>query len=454
MRKRSRSYRLLPLSIAAALAVTIDIPEANATGYFINQQSVRGLGRVDAGNVAAANDPGTIFFNPAGMTGLWREHDETHRNILGLGASVIVPRSDLDNAGTTATTPGTLGTPVPVSGPNQSDPSDPAFVPQLYFARNMLNRDLVLGIGVTAPFGLSAEYDRDWFGRYDAIEASLQTVNVGPAIAYKINDVVSIGGGIDFQYADSELEVAIPNPLTPGGPTPATDGTFRAEGDDWTVGFNLGLIIEPSSSLRIGLHYRSEMDHDIEGTATTSGLTGPLAALNGTTDATTTLELPWIAGVGVAWEVNHDLSLYGDVTVFGWSDQDEVRISFSNGAPDVVRTPNFRDTYAVALGAEYRLNANWQIRGGMKYDRTPTTDGSRDTTFADDDRFWLGIGATYQPSKAIAIDVAFTHVFVDDTQVVLDRDFFTGSPLASSVAVDANVESTVNTIAIGLRYAF
>ena len=447
------SYRL-SVTFATFVALQIGV-EAQATGFFINQQSVPGLGRTDAGNVAAANDPSTIFFNPAGMTQLWTEKNPSRRPKTSIGIHVIIPRSDLDNNGSTASTPGTLGMPVPFVGANEKDPTDPTPIPNLYAAWVLPGNKVYVGLGVTSPFGLSAKYEETWFGRYDSIEAELKTIDIAPTIAFKATDRFSIGVGIDIQYADTTLVTAIPNPVVPGGPTPATDGRFTVEGDDWSVGFNAGILMNFGERVRFGLSYRSGVDHDIKGKSSTQGLTGPLAAFNAVTGAATSLHLPAILTTGIAYELkSKKLTLYGDLSWYEWSDFDTARIQFSNGAPDAVRSPNFRDTYSIAVGAEYNWTKAFTIRGGLKYDRTPTQDGFRDTTFADDNRFWLGVGGSYRYSDARELDFAFVHVFVDSTQVDVTRTFFNGSPLASSIRTRAAVDSTVNTVAVNFRYNF
>ena len=78
--------------------------------------------------------------------------------------------------------------------------------------------DVVVGLGVIHPFGLGIEYDRAWFGRYDSVKSDLLTVNFGPAVSVQVTDWLSLGGGIDIQYADTTLEVALPNTFNPGGP--------------------------------------------------------------------------------------------------------------------------------------------------------------------------------------------------------------------------------------------
>jgi long-chain fatty acid transport protein len=200
---------------------------ASANGFFINQQSVRGLGRVDAGNTVAVDDLGTIFFNPAGLTGLWEEPDRRDRILVSAGVHVIVPRNHQRNRGSVAATPGTLGAFVPVGGADARNPTGPTPVPNLYAAAPLLDRRAAVGFGINAPFGLATSFDRDWHGRYDAIDASLRTVNVSVVGAYRLDSGLSVGGGVDLQYARTALTTAVPNPLTPGGPTAVTFRKYK-----------------------------------------------------------------------------------------------------------------------------------------------------------------------------------------------------------------------------------
>ena len=67
-------------------------------------------------------------------------------------------------------------------------------------------------LGVTAPFGLSNEYERGWFGRYDSTKSDLRVLDISPVIATKMGDTFSIGGGPNFQRASAVLESALPCP--------------------------------------------------------------------------------------------------------------------------------------------------------------------------------------------------------------------------------------------------
>jgi long-chain fatty acid transport protein len=432
---------------------------ASATGFFINQQGLKELGRVGAGNAAAADSLGTIYFNPAGLTGIWDDEpadrpQDAARSRIGIGTHLIVPRSKQQDTGSTAATPGTLGAALPSGGADGRNPTNPTPVPTAYWAHEVERKRLAIGAGITAPFGLAARFPSAWFGRYDAIEAALQTVNLTAVAAYRFDSGVSVGGGIDFQYAHSLLVTAIPNPLTPGGPTAATDGRSETRGHDWTPGFNLGVIAPLTQQTRIGLHYRSGMKHELQGSTTVSGLTGPLAPFNGTVGARADLRLPAIGTVALRHAWSDDLQLLASVDWFDWSRFGEVRVRFDNGSPDAVRATRYRDTFSAAVGAEYRVSPQLSARGGIRYDQTPTTSGFRDTTVPDANRVWLGVGASWRSSSTSAWNFAFNHVIFRAADVGVTRTFFDGTPLASTVTVNGRARSVVNTVAVEYRRAF
>lgn len=452
------------LGLAAALPLL-----AQASGFFINQQSVRGLGRVNAGVAAAADDPSVIFFNAANLAYLWcgdgappagsrtlpcNGAPRADADWASFGVQLIVPRSDLTNSNSVAATPGTLYAPRPFAGSSFSDPTDPTPVPNLYWAHRFANGDGFVGLAMGSPFGLAAKYSNDWFGRYDSIEASLTTINVSMIAAYRVTPTVTIGGGLDVQYAKTKLITAIPDPFTAGGPTVATDGRIKIEGTAWTPGFNVGVMFAPDAATRVGLAFRSRMYHDVSGTATTADLTGPLAPANGEVDASAKLKLPAIASIGFVRQVTERATFYAQYDWYGWSSFNEVRVAFANGQPDAVREANYRNSFAVSAGVDYAWSDALTLRGGLRYDRTPTVDGYRDTTFPDADRYWLGLGASYRLAKAWTMDVAFNQVWFPNADIDVTRGFFDGSPLASTVRTLGTAELRVNTISVNFSYGF
>jgi long-chain fatty acid transport protein len=441
--RRDSLYLLLALGL---------VQEVDATGFFVNQQSVRGLGRVNAGVAAAADDPSTVFFNPAGLPFLW-EGTRSADNLASAGVQVIIPGARLEDRGSVAAAPGTLGNFVPVGGPGAKDPADPTPIPNFHYARRLGN-GWALGLGLGAPFGLSSTYAPGWFGRYDALESSLETVNLGGVVARRISRTLTIGGGIDAQHARSKLTTALPNPLAPGGPTPQTDARNTARGTAWTAGFNAGAMWMPDDATRIGLHFRSGMNHRIEGTSTTSGFTGPLAPANGETAAVARLRLPAMAGLGIVRTVAPGARLYAQADWYGWSRLREIRIAFDNGTPDAVRTTNYRDAWAASVGMDLDVSGDLTLRAGLRFDQTPTRDGFRDTTFPDAERLWIGAGLTWRVSPALTVDLAAKHVDFRRAEVDVVRTFYDGTPLASAVRVRGSVDSRITTVALNATFSF
>jgi long-chain fatty acid transport protein len=144
-------------------------------------------------------------------------------------------------------------------------------VPNLFYTHRFANK-WSAGIGITAPFGLVTEYDDGWVGRYYALKSDLATLNINPSVAYKINDQWSIGVGVSFQRVEAELtrpstgeQPSINVPGTPPTLSQNLDGTAIIEADDWGYGANVGLIFEPMAGTRLGLHYRSQIDHTARG---------------------------------------------------------------------------------------------------------------------------------------------------------------------------------------------
>ena len=439
---------------AGTLCLTVMSSSAMATGFFLNQQSVQGLGRSDAGNAAAASDVSTVYYNPAGMPYLWRDDAAGGADTrFAIGAQLIVPRAQHLNTGSTATTPLSGGA-VAYAGPNGSDPTAPTPVPNVFLAHRLSGGQGFVGVGMTSPFGLSAKFNNDWFARYDSIETSLRTVNLTAVGAYQVTPAFSIGGGLDLQYARSKQVAAVPDPLNFGGPTAATDARAESTGSAWTPGFNAGFMWQANEKTRFGMHYRSEIDHKMSGTVTTSGLTGLLAAGNGAVGATSRLKLPRVVGTGVAHRVDDRLTLYGEVDWYGWATLKELRIQYDNGAADSVRVTNYRNTFAYAIGGEYRQTARLTLRSGVQWDFTPTVDGFRDTTFPDSNRFVIAAGASYRVSRGAYFDFAVNHVSFRTATVAVQRPFFAGTALASTVNVNDVVNARINTLSVQLRQAF
>lgn len=377
------------------------------SGFAIIEQSANNIGNAFAGATAENQDPSAIYFNAAGIA--WLDRDA-----VSAGAHVIAPSFEFDNVAST-----------PVGGGNGGDAGVTAVVPNVYCVHG-LSDQVRLGFGVHAPFGLETEYDADWIGRFDAIKTYLATVDLNPTVAWKLSERMSVGAGVSAQYAEAELTKALPAPV----PAQA-----KVEGDDWGYGYNLGLMFLPCKSTRIGLSYRSEVSHELEGDATFGGI---MPATSGTAD----LDLPASAGLGLVMSLTPSVALKADVTWTDWSTFDELRIEFGNGMPDSVTEEDWEDTWRYAAGLDYMPDEKWTLRCGAAFDETPIPDAEHRTArIPDADRTWLALGAGYRASDHLVIDVGYVHLLFDDTETRNVYDTATGATLAGDYEGDADIVS-------------
>ncbi len=429
-----------------SLCLVLTLQSVYANGFYIHDKGAIATGLSNAGVTARAGDGSTLYFNPAGMTRL--------PAMLQIGIDTTFPRVDSDNAGSTAATPGTGNADVAFAGGSSSNPIDPTPIPHVYAVYPVSNSNLWLGLAITAPFGLAVEYDDDWFGRYDSIESKLTTIDIAPTLAWRISDQWSVGGAINVQYADGKLTTALPDPLNLGGPTPQTDGRSKLEGDDWGLGFTVGVLWQPMPSVRVGASYRSQIDHTLDGDLEITGLTGPLDGFNGKQGGSTDIDLPAIASLAIAYEWSDKLTSYLEGNWYGWSSFEEIRATVDSGDTAFVRPQDYSDTWGVAAGLEYKLNETWELRSGIRYDDTPTQDEFRNTAIPDEQSVIAAIGFSAAVTERFYVDGAYQHFFYADASVSVTEEFYSGTPLQSAVTTRADVESYSNVISIDLRYEF
>jgi len=446
------------LTVACGCAVSGYSLQAQASGFALIEQSVTGMGTAYAGGAAQAGDASTVFFNPAGLTRLPGNQFET-------AVHLVIPQARFNDAGSTNVFTAPLG------GGNGGNAAAVAAVPNLYLSHQVNDR-LFFGLGINPPFGLRTDYDDSWVGRYHADKSELLTINVNPALAFKATDRLSLGAGINIQYADATLTNAIdigtlnalPAPLggfggafdalglVPG----ASDGYGKVKGDDISLGYNAGLLFEVDEGTRVGLHYRSSIEHTLEGkadfTVPGNGVIEGATGLFRDTNVKATIRLPDSLSASVYHAITPNWALMGDITWTNWDRVPELRIEFDNPAqPDSVTTIKWEDTYRYSLGAAYKPDNRWTWRTGVAYDETPVPSArSRTPRIPDADRLWLAFGASYAHSDRLQLDFAYAHIFVNDPKITKTA---TGEN-ALRGALNGSYDSQVDLLSAQLRWMF
>lgn len=431
---------------AALLAGACLLPAAtHASGFQIRENSAAMQATSFAGAGSSGRDLSVVFNNPAAMTLLTRSGAQAV-------VSLVLPESDFSGAGSDAL--GRLAT----GGGGEA--GDPIPVPAAYLAYAPQGQPWRLGLSVTAPYGLETEYEGDWLGRYSAITSRLETINLNLAGAYELQAGLSLGGGVSLQRAEAKLTNAVDfgallaGLRVPGFLPQAADGFAAVEGDDWAFGLNLCLLYEPMAGTRVGLTWRSEIEHTLKGDARFEAPAPVRAVLTAANvqafqpeaGARADLTTPQTVDLSASQELGA-LTLHGTAAWTDWSTFEEIRVRFDNPAqPDAVDRQEWEDTWFFAMGAEYALDTDWTLRAGVAYDQTPTNDQFRTPRIADGDRTWLSLGAGWEPLAGLAVDVAYSHLFVDDARIDV------ASGLGNQVA--GTFENKADILSVQLRYAF
>ena len=383
---------------AAVLASLFAASGAHAAGFALIEQSASGMGNAFAGGAAAAEDASTVYFNPAGMTYI----DGTQ--VVG-ALHLIKPSAEFNNNGSIPARP-------PVGG-NGGDAGDLAFVPNMYLVTDIIP-SVKLGLGINAPFGLKTEYDSTWIGRFQAIKSEVKAININPAVAFKVNDQLSLGFGVSAMWMQAELTRAVNFGL--GGV-----GAVKVKGDDWGFGYNLGAIYQVTADTRIGMAYRSKVDQHLEGDATFTRPPAVPAAAAPNGGITAGVSLPENISASVFSKLDDKWDLMGDVTWTHWSRFKELRILRTSGALLALTPENWHNTMRYSIGANYHYSDALKLRAGLAYDEEAIDDQFRTARIPGNDRKWLSLGASYQLTPAGKVDVGYSHLFISDASINDDQ---------------------------------
>lgn len=435
MVQASASFDLARQLVAGALVVGAG--SAFSAGFQLNETSGSGLGNAFAGGAAAAEDATTLWSNAAGISRLGT------RQVAG-AIHLVTPSIKFRNEFSAAATQQTLGG-------DGGDAGGLNVVPNLYLVMP-LNRQWTVGLGVNAPWGLVTDYDSGWVGRFQADKSDIKTVNVNPTLSFRVDDRLSLGFGLNIQridatftnqvnYSAALLQAAALNGIAPGSATynaiaqatPGLESGVRIKGSDTAYGWNAGLLWEFDKGRRIGVQFRSGIRYDIAGDARftnpTPTVPAPLAptvaalaaGLNGTvlfdSGVTAKVKLPPIANLSYFGAIDGRWDLMADAQWTGWSTIKDLTFVRADGNTLGSTPENFKDAWKFAVGANYRYNDQWMIRGGVAYDQSPVQREFRTPRLPDNDRTWLTAGAQYRWSPTMQINFGAGYIWVKDSAI-------------------------------------
>jgi long-chain fatty acid transport protein len=419
---------------SASAMILLGVAHAHAGAFGLREQSAAGQGASFAGAAAGAAGLGSMFWNPSAITmvpGI--QFEQTF--------SLILPNAKL--------TPGAGSSPSYLNGAfggraNSGDVAQDAVLPAGYGSYQVNDR-LWVGIQANAPFGLTTKPESNWAGRAYGDTTKVVSFGVTPTVGYKINDWLSLGGGVNVLYFKAKYQSAVPSAATV-----ANWGVAGLEGDSMGVGVTLGATLTPMPGTTIGVGYRSMVQEELTGDFRAAGTTTPFKA---------TAHLPETVTIGLRQVIGDRFTALAGAEWTNWSRVRYPRVYNENTGTLLAASPflplGYRDGWFFSVGGEYAVTPQWAVRAGIAYEVSPIDTDVRTLRLADNDRIWASIGATYRWNEKISFDVGYSHIFPADTTVAIQQGNPSYRPQYQAAGLNnlvGKVDAHVDIISVALRY--
>ena len=379
MKKHNIKNNFFPKILFGLKINILLIANSYAGGYSSSLYSTSGLGTAYSGSATGSHDISDVFFNPAITAGNNKPEIILSGSLLNLSIDPDFMNSNFVPAGTETRNVGTK-----------------KLIPSLY-ASTPINQDINLNFAITTPFGLETRYNRNWAGKYRAVDSSISTINFNPSLAFKINDKLSFGAGLVAQHYEAELtKKAILNA------NPLVEGYGRLKGNDWGYGFNFGVLYKISSYTNVGIGYRSAIKHNLKGIASVNdNLMVSKFKSNTTTPESLT--------IGASHNLTNDLQILSDITIARWSRLKSLRVTTNNPLLDSTSKYNWNNSVLYSVGSNYKISNKDIFRFGLAYEKDAVNDRNREPTVPNGDKYWITAGLNHKFENNLEIDFTYAY---------------------------------------------
>jgi long-chain fatty acid transport protein len=319
-------------------------PNAGALGFRIPNQDAFAIGRGNA-FVATADDPSAIYYNPSGITQLEGQNIQAGSLFyLGIYADYNSP-----------------------SGQGIHNDPEVIAAPTLQYTLTPKEWPVSFGVGVYEPFGFSVKWPNDTPFRQESLKGSLTYVTMNPVVAWKILPSLSVGAGPTFNYSRLTLVQGIlPSPA----PLLSADQT-EFKGDDWSYGFNGGVLWQPFEQWSFGASYRSRSRMDYQGDFSLHNPPPPYQSVS-VSGASTKVDFPQVVIGGVSYRPTKHWNLEVDID---WADWSSLNNLAYQGTP--VPVPNskldWQASFMYEVGVTRYFDSGYYLSAGYFYSEASTS---------------------------------------------------------------------------------
>lgn len=403
---------------------------AFSAGFQSFEHSATGLGRAFAGEAALADNASTQFRNPAMLSYL------SGTQISG-GAIFVNPNLDAEGIATSASQE--------KFSTSSKDHVKSSVIPNIALS-HQLDEKLYLGLALGSNFGINSTFDDNFKGIQFGNEAKINTLEINPNLAYRINKEISVGMGLRVVMG----KVAIGS-KSAGGSLPTGTTLKHFKGDDVALGWQLGGAWQIDAKNTIGFNYRSAVNFSLKGTATGNafGSADPLSsAMN--------FALPASSEISSYHEIDEKIALHTSLNWTDWNTfkNSETHISSLTPSTYVIHQEIWMDTYRLSLGATYQYDKKTTLRTGIAYDLSAANDATRTLLFPESDRLWLSVGVGYHYSKNLTLDLGLSYIFIDDANLTTPLPCFEGQQEAINYGGSFSGQMSGNIWLMGLQASY
>jgi long-chain fatty acid transport protein len=318
--------------------------------------------------IAAPQDSATLFYNPAGLTQLGM--DEVR---FDMGVGLLNPPREVNGV--------------------ESD-SNIYMIPNGAIAFPVSDR-VTLGMGMGGISGMGVDFPEG--ATSNTTVTNLQIFKLAPGFGYRVNDSLSLGAALHINY--QSLAMYFSNMPTLMGPI----DLFLPQNQVYGVGLGIGGTYNINKNWRVAGTYTSEQYMDEFRWNTEDGKYS--MKLNG----------PAQTALGTAF-TNGDLLIEFDIKHIAFGDVMDTVILNSPTMGPMPMAFGWESQLVYALGAQYRLNETFTVRGGINYGKSPIDpeDVQMNVGSPAISEWHLAMGLTQKLTKHVSTSFSYTHAFENE----------------------------------------
>lgn len=384
-----------------------------ANGFRLPDQDAQATARGEA-FVATADNPSAVYYNPAGLTQL--EGHNVRMGVYGLSFT-----TEFESP----------------SGSSSETKDAMHLIPQFFYSYKPEKLPLSFGLGVYAPFGMQVEWPEDTGFRTIALQSDLSCMTVNPVVAWRVLPTLSIAAGPTFNWSELDLKQGVT-------PYPGND-LLHLNGDGFAVGFNAGILWQPTPMWSFGATYRSPFDVDYTGETDMSFEVPPPGYpphLN--MDNETSVPFPQSVAVGLSFRPTPKWNLEFNADWTSWSRLDTIYVHQAIPSQLVL---NWENSWYYEFGLTRDIGKGWYLSGGYIYNQNSVPGKTFNPFVPDQDRQFVSAGVGFR-GEHFGFDFAYQYGFAGTSTV-------SGStPSAAGQSADGDYDYKSQAFALSVGWHF